>query len=53
MRVHPNLDPRQIVRAAVKGGSRVLGLTVPTIRRGEAWSEAYVWPDGARAQNSV
>lgn len=43
MTVHPILDPRQIVRAAVKGGSRVLGLKVPTIRRGEVWNESYIW----------
>lgn len=47
LRAHPALDARQIVRAAVKGGRRVLGLRVPTIRRGEAWNEAYVWPEAA------
>lgn len=41
--LYPALDPRVIVRAAVKGGHRVLGSRAPLIRRGEAWSEAYVW----------
>ncbi len=43
--VHPNLDPRLIVRAAVKGGTRVVGGRVPFIRRGDAWSETYLWPE--------
>ncbi|MFC4455901.1 amidohydrolase family protein [Deinococcus sonorensis] len=43
--VHPALDPRQIVRAAVKGGMRVVGGRVPLLRRGEPWSERYLWPD--------
>ena len=41
--VHPGLDPRVIVRAAVKGGHRVLGTRAPFIRRGEAWDERYRW----------
>ncbi|CAM3230094.1 amidohydrolase family protein [Deinococcus saxicola] len=41
--LYPRLDPRLLVRAAVKGGGRVVGLPAPFIRRGEAWSEAYVW----------
>ena len=43
--IHPGLDPRLVVRAAVKGGTRVVGGRVPFIRRGEAWSEAYLWPE--------
>ena len=43
-RIHANLDPRLIVRAAVKGGRRVLGGQVPFLRRGERWSERYIWP---------
>lgn len=43
--LHPGLDPRLVLRAAVKGGARVLGGRVPFIRRGEPWSEAYLWPD--------
>ncbi len=43
--IHPNLDPRLVVRAAVKGGTRVVGGRVPFIRRGEAWSESYLWPE--------
>ncbi len=42
--IHPNLDPRLVVRAAVKGGTRVVGGRVPFIRRGEGWSENYLWP---------
>lgn len=42
--LHPDLDPRLVVRAAVKGGTRVVGGRVPFIRRGEAWSETYRWP---------
>lgn len=42
--LYPNLDPRVIVRAAVKGGHRVLGSRMPFIRRGEPWSESYLWP---------
>ena len=44
-RIHTGLDPRLIVRAAVKGGRRVLGGQMPFLRRGEAWSESYIWPD--------
>ena len=49
-RIHPQLDPRLIVRAAVKGGHRVLsqqgqGSKAPFLRRGEAWDEDYIWPD--------
>jgi aminodeoxyfutalosine deaminase len=43
--VHPELDPRQLVRAAVKGGHRVVGSKAPFLRRGEAWNERYVWPE--------
>ncbi|MBZ9712098.1 amidohydrolase family protein [Deinococcus multiflagellatus] len=42
-RLYPELDPRLIVRAAVKGGHRVLGTRAPLIRRGEGWQEAYIW----------
>lgn len=41
--LYPALDPRVLVRAAIKGGGRVLGLPTPFIRRGEAWSEDYLW----------
>ncbi|THF87803.1 hypothetical protein E7T09_00745 [Deinococcus sp. KSM4-11] len=41
--LYPDLDPRVLVRAAVKGGHRVLGSRAPFIRRGEAWSDAYRW----------
>ncbi|UBV41553.1 amidohydrolase family protein [Deinococcus taeanensis] len=41
--VHERLDPRVVVRAAVKGGHRVLGTRAPFIRRGEAWSDTYLW----------
>ncbi len=41
--VHPGLDPRVIVRAAVKGGHRVLGTRAPFIRRGETWDDRYRW----------
>ncbi len=44
-RLHPGLDPRLIVRAAVKGGHRVLGSRTPFLRRGEAWSDGYLWPE--------
>ncbi len=43
--IHPGLDPRLVVRAAVKGGRRVVGGRVPFIRRGEAWSDGYLWPE--------
>ncbi|WP_161882020.1 amidohydrolase family protein [Deinococcus alpinitundrae] len=43
-RIHADLDPRLIVRAAVKGGHRVLGSKAPFLRRGEAWDERFVWP---------
>lgn len=42
-RLHPGLDPRVIVRAAVKGGHRVLGTRAPFIRRGETWDDRYRW----------
>ncbi|WP_264775049.1 amidohydrolase family protein [Deinococcus aetherius] len=42
-RLYPDLDPRLLVRAAVKGGSRVTGLPTPVLRRGEAWDARYVW----------
>ncbi|BBN95071.1 hydrolase [Deinococcus grandis] len=41
--LHPGLDPRVIVRAAVKGGHRVLGTRAPFIRRGESWDDRYRW----------
>lgn len=41
-KLYPQLE-REIVRAAVKGGSRVVGTVSPFIRRGEAWQEAYIW----------
>ncbi|CAM3881849.1 amidohydrolase family protein [Deinococcus frigens] len=44
--LYPQLDPRVLVRAAVKGGGRVVGLPTPFIRRGEPWSETYVWSQG-------
>lgn len=42
-RLYPQVQPGLIVRAAVKGGRRVLGLPSPFLRRGEAWHEAYCW----------
>ena len=45
--LHPDLDPRLVLRAAVKGGTRVVGGRVPFIRRGEAWSESYLWPEAS------
>ncbi|MHA0040697.1 amidohydrolase family protein [Deinococcus sp. PEB2-63] len=42
-RLHPGLDSRVIVRAAVKGGHRVLGTRAPFIRRGETWDDRYRW----------
>jgi cytosine/adenosine deaminase-related metal-dependent hydrolase len=41
--LYPDLDPRVIVRAAVKGGHRVLGSRAPLLRRGGAWHDTYVW----------
>ena len=41
--LYPDLDPRLIVRGAVKGGHRVLGSRAPFLRRGEAWREQYLW----------
>ena len=41
--LYPELDPRILLRAAVKGGARVLGLTPPQLRRGESWRDEYVW----------
>ncbi|MBZ9752546.1 amidohydrolase family protein [Deinococcus sp. HMF7604] len=41
--IYPTLDPRLIVRAAVKGGHRVLGTSTPVLRRGEAWHESSIW----------
>ena len=43
---YPELDPRLILRAAVKGGARVLGLPAPTLRRGMPWDEGYLWHFG-------
>lgn len=42
--VYPQLDPRLIVRAAVKGGARVLGLPAPQLKRGDTWSPHFIWP---------
>ncbi|PTA69874.1 hypothetical protein C8263_01070 [Deinococcus arcticus] len=42
-KLYPELDPRLMVRAAVKGGHRVLGSRAPLIRRGENWQEGFVW----------
>lgn len=41
--LYPNLDPRLLVRSAVKGGHRVVGTPMPFIRRGETWREEYRW----------
>lgn len=41
--LYPGLDPRLIVRAAVKGGHRVTGTRPPLLRRGDVWREGYVW----------
>lgn len=41
--LYPHLDPRLLVRAAVKGGHRVLGSRAPFIRRGERWHQEYLW----------
>ncbi|WP_425557417.1 amidohydrolase family protein [Deinococcus aluminii] len=41
--LYPELDPRLLVRAAVKGGHRVTGTPTPLLRRGEAWHAHYVW----------
>lgn len=41
--LYPQLDPRLIVRSAVKGGHRVVGGQMPFIRRGETWREEYRW----------
>lgn len=41
--LYPKLDPRVLLRAAVKGGARVTGSSVPFIRRGETWRESYIW----------
>ncbi|GHG05009.1 aminodeoxyfutalosine deaminase [Deinococcus piscis] len=41
--LYPELDPRLLLRSAVKGGARVLGLPVPQIRRGLPWREEYLW----------
>ncbi len=41
--LYPGLDPRLLVRAAVKGGRRVVGGQAPFIRRGEAWKDQYIW----------
>lgn len=41
--LYPELDPRLLVRAAVKGGYRVLGQTLPFLRRGETWNPNYIW----------
>ena len=41
--LYPTLDPKLIVRAAVKGGHRVVGTQAPFIRRGETWHDYYIW----------
>lgn len=41
--LYPQLGERTFVRAAVKGGARVVGESVPLIRRGEAWCDSFVW----------
>ena len=41
--LYPHLDPRLLVRAAVKGGHRVLRSRAPFIRRGERWHQEYLW----------
>lgn len=41
--LYPELDFRLLLRAAVKGGRRVLGLELPRIRRGEVWRAEYIW----------
>lgn len=41
--LYPSLDPRLLVRAAVKGGHRVTGTPTPQLRRGEAWNPHSVW----------
>ncbi len=41
--LYPDLDPRLLVRAAVKGGHRVTGTPTPQLRRGESWHAHYVW----------
>lgn len=40
---YPTLDPRVLVRAAVKGGHRVTGTRPPLLRRGDAWDDRFVW----------
>ncbi|MFC0617935.1 amidohydrolase family protein [Deinococcus budaensis] len=42
--LYPGLDPRLIVRAAVKGGHRVTGTRTPQLRRGDPWHSRFVWP---------
>jgi cytosine/adenosine deaminase-related metal-dependent hydrolase len=39
-------NPRALVRAAVKGGYRALGLTPPRVVRGDAASKFHVWGMG-------
>lgn len=46
--LYPQLDPRVIVRAAVKGGHRVVGGRVPFLRRGESWQASHVWPSAGQ-----
>jgi len=41
--LYPGLDPRVLVRAAVKGGQRVVGGRTPFLRRGETWQEGFRW----------
>lgn len=37
-------NPQALVRAAVKGGYRALGLTPPRVRRGDPADAMFVWP---------
>ncbi len=41
--LYPELDGREVVRAAVKGGARVLGLPAAQLRRGDPWRDEYIW----------
>lgn len=41
--LYPALDPRLLVRAAVKGGHRVTGTRPQVLRRGDPWDERFVW----------
>ena len=41
--LYSELDGREVVRAAVKGGARVLGLPAAQLRRGDPWRDEYIW----------